>query len=359
MAFALAPALAARPRARARTGVHRRRLVLTCVARDASKDAMRKSQALLAMETCVKTSELGFGEKYEGKVRDTYVDGEYMIAVTTDRQSAFDRHLAYIPFKGAVLNQTSQWWFRETAHIVPNAVVATPDPNVTVMKRCEVFPIEFVVRGYLTGSTSTSLWTHYNKGGRNYCGNALGNGMVKNQKLPKNIVTPTTKEKEHDRPISLEDIVSEGWMKQEDLDYCVAKTLEVFEYAQGVAKTRGLILVDTKYEFGRDAAGTIRLIDEINTPDSSRYWISETYAERHAAGKEPDMIDKEFLRLWFAERCDPYKDKVLPEAPADLVAELSSRYVKLYEMITGETFEVPLPGVDVNQRMRNALKGVL
>jgi len=330
-----------------------------CAAQSPENDAMRKSQAMDAINSCVTKSDLGLGEKYEGKVRDTYVEGEYMIAVTTDRQSAFDRHLAYIPFKGAVLNQTSQWWFKQTEHIVPNAVVATPDPNVTVMKRCEVFPIEFVVRGYLTGSTSTSLWTHYNKGGRNYCGNALADGMVKNQKLPENIVTPTTKEKEHDRPISLEDIVSEGWMKQADLDYCVKKTLEVFEYAQGVAAKRGLILVDTKYEFGRDVDGTIRLIDEINTPDSSRYWLSNSYAERHAAGKEPDMIDKEFLRLWFAERCDPYKDKVLPEAPADLVAELSSRYVKLYEMITGETFEVPPSGVDVNERMRNAVKGVL
>ena len=322
-------------------------------------DALRKSQALEALDACVTASDLGTGTKYEGKVRDTYVTGDTMIAVTTDRQSAFDRHLAYIPFKGAVLNQTSQWWFKQTEHIVPNAVVATPDPNVTVMRRCEVFPIEFVVRGYLTGSTSTSLWTHYKTGGRNYCGNALDDGMVKNQKLPANIVTPTTKEKEHDRPISLEDIVKEGWMKQDDLDYCVAKTLEVFAYAQEVAATRGLILVDTKYEFGRDADGTIRLIDEINTPDSSRYWLSNSYAERHAAGMEPDMIDKEFLRLWFAERCDPYKDETLPEAPADLVAELSSRYVKLYEMITGETFDVPPAGVDVNKRMRDALKGVI
>lgn len=341
-----------------RASSHRGRRARVAVAATPN-DALRRSQAMEAMESCVTSSDLGVGEKYAGKVRDTYVSGDKMIAVTTDRQSAFDRHLAFIPFKGAVLNQTSQWWFRQTADIVPNAVLATPDPNVTVMRRCEVFPIEFVVRGYLTGSTSTSLWTHYKKGGRNYCGNELADGMVKNQKLPMNIVTPTTKEKEHDRPISLEDIVKEGWMKQEDLDYCVAKTLEVFEYAQGIAATRGLILVDTKYEFGRDSDGTIRLIDEINTPDSSRYWLNDSYAERHAAGKEPDMIDKEFLRLWFAERCDPYKDEVLPEAPADLVAELSSRYVKLYEMITGETFEVPPTSVDVNERMRNSLKGVL
>ena len=175
--------------------------------------------------------------------------------------------------------------------------------------------------------------------------------MVKNQKLPKNIVTPTTKEKEHDRPISLADIVSEGWMEKDDLDYCVAKTLEVFEFAQRVAAERGLILVDTKYEFGRDADGVIRLIDEINTPDSSRYWLADSYAERHAAGLEPDMIDKEFLRLWFAERCDPYNDETLPAAPDELVVELSQRYIKLYEMITGETFEVPPLDVDVKSRI--------
>lgn len=214
-----------------------------------------------------------------------------------------------------------------------------------------MFPIEFVVRGYMTGSTSTSLWTHYKQGGRDYCGNVLEDGMVKNQKLPANIITPTTKEKEHDRPISLPDIVGEGWMKQEDLDYCVAKTLEVFAYAQTVAAERGLILVDTKYEFGRDADGVIRLIDEINTPDSSRYWLLDSYAERFAKGDEPNMIDKEFLRLWFAERCDPYKDEVLPAAPPELVVELSQRYIKLYEMITGETFTVPPADVDVDDRI--------
>lgn len=305
------------------------------------------------LNNCVTKSDLGLGEKYEGKVRDTYIDGDRLIAVTTDRQSAFDRHLAYIPFKGQVLNQTSAWWFKNTEHIVPNAWVSSPDPNVTVMRRCDVFPIEFVVRGYMTGSTSTSLWTHYKNGGRNYCGNPLAEGMVKNEKLPKNIVTPTTKEKEHDRPISLEDIVKEGWMTQEDLDYCVEKTLAVFEYGQKVAAERGLILVDTKYEFGRDVQdGSIRLIDEINTPDSSRYWLVDSYEERHAAGQEPEMIDKEFLRLWFAERCDPYNDEVLPEAPADLVTELSQRYITLYELITGESFVPPPENENSIERMR-------
>ena len=320
---------------------------------EAATDGKYHDAAMAARDNCVTSSDLDFGTKYEGKVRDTYVKDNLMLAVTTDRQSAFDRHLASIPFKGAVLNQTSAWWFAQTEDIVPNAWLSSPDPNVTVMRRCEVFPIEFVVRGYMTGSTSTSLWTHYKSGGRNYCGNALDDGMVKNQKLPANIVTPTTKEKEHDRPISLEDIVAEGWMNQEDLDYCVAKTLEVFAFAQKVAAERGLILVDTKYGFGRDSAdGSIRLIDEINTPDSSRYWLLDSYAERHAAGAEPAMIDKEFLRLWFADRCDPYNDETLPEAPPELVAELSQRYIKLYEMITGETFVVPPTDVDAGERIR-------
>ena len=184
--------------------------------------------------------------------------------------------------------------------------------------------------------------------------------MVKNQKLPRNIVTPTTKEKEHDRPISLEDIVSEGWMKQTDLDYCVEKTLAVFEKAQAMAAERGLILGDPKYEFGRDVAdGAIRLVDEINTPDSSRYWLRDSYAERHANGTEPEMIDKEFLRLWFADRCDPYNDADLPAAPDALVAELSQRYIKLYEMITGEAFVPPDPAEDVDERIARNVQRAL
>ena len=321
---------------------------------------MPRAAATAALGNCVTKSNLSVGTKYEGKVRDTYLVDDKMIAVVTDRQSAFDRHLAHIPFKGAVLNQTSAWWFKQTEDVVPNAWLASPDPNVTVMRRCDVFPIEFVVRGYLTGSTSTSLWTHYKDGGRDYCGNALSDGMIKNQKLPGNIVTPTTKEKEHDRPISLEDIVSEGWMNQSDLDYCVEKTLAVFQKAQTMAAERGLILVDTKYEFGRDVAdGAIRLIDEINTPDSSRYWLRDSYAERHANGQEPEMIDKEFLRLWFADRCDPYNDVELPAAPDALVVELSQRYIKLYEMITGEAFRVPDPAEDVDERVARNVQRAL
>ena len=195
----------------------------------------------------------------------------------------------------------------------------------------------------MTGSTSTSIWKNYQNGVRNYCGHTLPEGMKKNQKLWQNLLTPTTKEEDHDRPISAEDIVKEKWMTQEDLDVCAEAALKVFELGQKIAFDHGLILVDTKYEFGRDAeTGEILLIDEVHTPDSSRYWLASSYEERIKEGLEPENIDKEFLRLWFRDQCDPYKDKELPEAPRDLVMELSRRYVTLYEMITWNHFEFPV-----------------
>ena len=296
------------------------------------------------------------GDKRTGKVRDQYDLGDKIALITTDRQSAFDRVLASIPFKGQVLNLTSAWWFEQTKHIIDNQVIDIPDPNVTLAKKCKVFPIEFVVRGYITGSTSTSLWTVYNNGSRDYCGNALEEGLVKNQKLNANMLTPTTKEVDHDRPISPEDIVKEGWMNQEDWDYCSGKALELFSFGQEKAAANGMILVDTKYEMGRDSDGNIVLIDEIHTPDSSRYWIAETYDERMNAGEEPQNIDKEFLRLWFMDNCDPYNDEVLPEAPNELVTELSSRYIYLYETITGGLFPFPDSGKTIGDRIAENLK---
>lgn len=275
-----------------------------------------------------------------GKVRDRYQGGQTLALVTTDRQSGFDRQLARVPFKGAVLNLTSAFWFSKTQHIIPNHLIEVPHPNVSIVKKCKPFPIEFVVRSYMTGSTSTSIWKNYQDGVRNYCGHALPEGMKKNQKLAKNLLTPTTKEEEHDRPISAEDIVKESWMTQQDFDVCATAALQVFALGQELAAERGLILVDTKYEFGRDLeTGEILLIDEVHTPDSSRYWLASTYQQRIAAGKEPDNIDKEFLRLWFRNNCDPYKDETLPEAPRDLVCELARRYITLYEMITWKTFD--------------------
>ena len=297
--------------------------------------------------------------KRTGKVRDQYELEDRLILVTTDRQSAFDRVLASIPFKGQVLNLTSAWWFEQTKDIIPNHVIDIPDPNATLAKKCNVFPIEFVVRGYITGSTSTSLWTVYNNGDREYCGNILPEGLVKNQKLESNMLTPTTKEEHHDRPISPNELVSEGWMTQEDWDYCSQKALELFAFGQQKAMENGIILVDTKYEMGRDVDENIVLIDEIHTPDSSRYWIAETYDERMAAGQEPQNIDKEFLRLWFVDNCDPYNDETLPDAPVELITELSSRYIYLYETITGGLFPFPDAGKLVQQRITKNLNEYL
>jgi phosphoribosylaminoimidazole-succinocarboxamide synthase len=199
----------------------------------------------------------------------------------------------------------------------------------------------------------------YNNGDREYCGNILLEGLVKNQKLDASMLTPTTKEEHHDRPISPDEIVSEGWMTQADWDYCSQRALELFAFGQKKAAENGMILVDTKYEMGRDSDGEIMLIDEIHTPDSSRYWIAKTYDERMTAGQEPQNIDKEFLRLWFVDNCDPYNDEILPEAPEELVTELSSRYIYLYETITGGVFPFPDASKSVSDRINKNLREVL
>ncbi len=280
------------------------------------------------------------GDKKVGKVRDVYISEDKLFLIATDRQSAFDRVLASIPFKGQVLTQTSKWWFEQTKSFCPNSVLDTPDPNVVVQMNLEVMPFEVVVRGYITGSTDTSAWTNYQKGVRDFCGNKLPEGMVKNQRFDTPIITPTTKFEAHDRNLFKNNILTENMCSVEEWEYLSAKALELFAFGQKTASKHGLILVDTKYEFGQDKKGNIYLIDEIHTPDSSRYWLKETYQERIAEGKEPDNIDKEFLRLWFKDNCDPYHDEVLPEAPRDLVVELSIRYIKLSEMITGQVFSV-------------------
>jgi len=304
---------------------------------------MERQLLLDAIPHCLIATDLPLAAKYPGKVRDTYEVGDgRLLLLTTDRQSGFDRLLGAIPFKGQVLNRTSLYWFEQTRGIIGNHVISSPHANALIARKCKVLPIEFVVRGYMTGSTDTSIWTQYQKGVRNYCGHALLEGMKKNEPLSTNIVTPTTKEKEHDRPITAEGIVAEGWLTKEQWDVCSAKTLELFAFGQKLAAERGLILVDTKYEFGVTSDGEILLIDEIHTPDSSRYWLADSYAERLVAGQEPNMIDKEFFRLWFRDRCDPYKDAVLPVPPPELIAELAARYIQLFEKITGTTFEPDL-----------------
>lgn len=274
------------------------------------------------------------------KVRDTYDLGDSLLLITTDRQSAFDRILANIPFKGQVLNQLSAFWFENTLDIVSNHVIKIPDPNVTIGKKCKVYPVEFVMRAYLTGSTDTSAWVQYSQGIRDICGNILPDGMKRNQKFEKPILTPAKKSAAHDESISAAQIVDEGLIDKGTWEYLQKIAFSLFARGTEIAARNGLILVDTKYEFGIDDKGEILLIDEIHTPDSSRYWMKETYESRLAEGKEPENIDKEFLRLWFREHCDPYKDKVLPSAPDDLVIELSHRYIRLFEMITGKEFAV-------------------
>jgi phosphoribosylaminoimidazole-succinocarboxamide synthase len=292
------------------------------------------------MDVLKETNFTNLGEKKRGKVRDIYFQPDKLILVATDRHSSFDRIIAHIPNKGAVLNLSSAFWFRQTAGIVPNHVLALPDPNVTVARRVKPLPVEAVVRGYLTGSTSTSIWTRYQNGERRFGDLVLPEGLAKNTKLPHPIFDPTTKEDAHDRSLSLEELVAEGFIDAPMLERLRLTALALFARGQQVAAQHGLLLVDTKYEFGLDTGGVLTLIDEIHTPDSSRYWKHDSYDARLAQGEEPEYFDKEFLRLWFREHCDPYKDAELPQAPAEMVAELSRRYIGIYEQLTGEKFAV-------------------
>lgn len=312
-----------------------------------------------SIKYCIDDVQLPLDNKYNGKVRDTYDLGKDLLIITTDRQSAFDRLLGHIPFKGQVLNQISLFWFEKTKHIIDNHIVDSPDVNVVITKKCKVLPIEFVVRGYITGSTNTSLWYNYKNGARSYCGHNLPDGLQKNQKLEKNIVTPTTKEEHQDRLITPSQIISEGWLTKQQWDFASQKALELFEYGQKIAKENGLILVDTKYEFGIDENDNIILIDEIHTPDSSRYWICEGYDECFENQQEPYMIDKEFFRLWFRKNCNPYSNQELPQAPTELVVELSSRYIELFERITNQKFIADSDYSKLNDRIINNVKNYM
>jgi phosphoribosylaminoimidazole-succinocarboxamide synthase len=228
-----------------------------------------------------------------------------------------------------------------------------------IAKKCSVFPIEFVVRGYITGTTGTSLWTIYQKGARDYCGITFPEGLCKNQQLEQPVLTPTTKEKEHDRPLSPKEIVAEGWMTQADWDEASQLAMKLYQRGVEIAAEHGLILVDTKYEFGRDLDGRIIVVDEIHTPDSSRYWLANSYADRFAKREEPENIDKEFLRLWFAKQCDPYKDAILPQAPQELIEALAARYTQLFEMITGQAFAFAQQPGPIDKRILRNVAGWL
>lgn len=294
---------------------------------------------------------------YRGKVRENYdlPDGR-RILISTDRLSAFDRAIASIPLKGQVLTQTARYWFEQTADICPNHVLEYPDPNVVVGKRLEILPVEIVVRGYLAGTTGTSILTLYKQGQRKMYGITLPDGLRDNQELPQAIITPTSKAFDggHDEPLSERQIVEGGLLTQEQWDTVSAYALALFARGQKLARERGLILADTKYEFGTDAEGRIFLADEIHTPDSSRYWFAESFAGRFAAGEKPESFDKDFVRNWVVARCDPYKE-ALPPIPQELIDQTSAVYVRAFETITGQPFAYPPKGEDPLPRIRTNL----
>ncbi|WP_342151638.1 phosphoribosylaminoimidazolesuccinocarboxamide synthase [Methylorubrum sp. SB2] len=303
----------------------------------------------------------GLPPRYRGKVRDNYdlPDGR-RILITTDRISAFDRPLAAIPLKGQVLTQTARYWFERTADIVPNHVIAYPDPNVVVGRRLDILPVEIVVRGYLAGTTSTSILTRYRRGERAMYGHTLPEGLRANAQLDRAIITPTTKAADggHDEPLSEAAILEQGLMTPEQWRTVSQAALALFARGQALAAERGLILADTKYEFGTDADGRIVLADEIHTPDSSRYWFAQSYPERLAAGTAPESFDKDYVRNWVAARCDPYRDPI-PAIPPEVVLEAAAVYIRAYETITRDAFVLPDPAEVPVARIRRNLAAYL
>ena len=301
---------------------------------------------------------------YFGKVRDCYdlpTDASHpngrRILIASDRISAFDRILAAIPHKGQILTQIARFWFDRTADILPNHVLSYPDPNVVIGQRLTILPVEVVVRGYLAGSTSTSVLTQYKQGQRAMYGHVLPDGMRDNQILARPIITPTSKafDGDHDAPLTASDILSQGLLTADQWDEVSTAALALFARGQQMAAERGLILVDTKYEFGTDQNGKVLIADEIHTPDSSRYWIASGYEAAFERGTRPPSFDKDVIRSWVAARCDPYHDP-LPEIPAEMIAATSAVYVQAYEAITGQTFAPDLSGDAVLDRVRTALQ---
>lgn len=292
-----------------------------------------------------------------GKVRDSYdlPDGRRII-ITTDRQSAFDQVLAAVPFKGQVLNGTARFWFDVTEDIVPNHIISHPDPNVMIVRRLRMLPVEVVVRDYLTGTTSTSIWPKYRDGERHMYGLRFPDGLRKNEKLPETIVTPTTKAAvgTHDEPVTPQEIVSRSLLSSEQWAEVREVALSLFARGREVALQQNLILVDTKYEFGYDDAGTLILADEVHTPDSSRYWRLETYKDKFMSEEDPETLDKDFLRRWIVERCDPYRD-VIPDIPKETLIDFSARYISLYETVTGNIFTPAQTTMPFSERIWHCL----
>jgi phosphoribosylaminoimidazole-succinocarboxamide synthase len=302
----------------------------------------------------------GLPNYYRGKVRENYdlPDGRRVL-IATDRLSAFDRILCVIPFKGEVLTRTARYWFEATGDLCRNHALAYPDPNVVVARRLDILPVEMVVRGYLAGTTGTSVLTLYKAGQRAMYGLHLPDGMRDNEVLPAPILTPTSKEFHggHDAPLSPAEIIGQKLLTEAQWDELSALSLALFARGQAMAAERGLILADTKYEFGTDAEGRIVLADEIHTPDSSRYWRASSYAARFAAGDRPESFDKDFIRAWVAARCDPYRDAI-PPIPEDLILGAAAVYIEAFETITGQMFALPDAAEDVLARVRRNLLGI-
>jgi phosphoribosylaminoimidazole-succinocarboxamide synthase len=303
--------------------------------------------------TLDRTDLQGLGTREEGKVRDNYVADKRRFIVVTDRVSCFDRVVGTLPFKGQVLNQLASYWFETTAAIAPNHLIEVPDPNVSVVRECRPLPVEFVYRGYLTGSTSTSIWTAYANGDRSYCGHRLPDGLRRHEQLPEPLLTPTTKAPmgEHDELTSREEILARGTLSEALYDEAARITAALFAEGQRQVERRGLILVDTKYELGLDENDRVVVIDEIHTPDSSRYWYRDRYERAMSEGRDPEALDKEYVRRWLGEQ--GYRGEgAIPEIPIDVRCEAARRYIEAYEQITGRAFEpdteAPLPRIRRN-----------
>jgi phosphoribosylaminoimidazole-succinocarboxamide synthase len=303
------------------------------------------------------------GPKHEGKVRDSYVTNGTRFIVATDRISVFDFNVGHVPFKGQVLTQMAQFWFENTKDIISNHILSIPDPNVTVSKQCRALPVEMVVRGYITGVTTTAMWYQYSRGVRTFCGHELPDGLKKNQRLPTPLITPSTKETRkgvHDRSVSAEALIKEVSLDADLYQKIETAALALFQRGTEISARAGYILVDTKYEFGLDEDDNLVLIDEIHTPDSSRFWAADTYEERLSDGQDMDYYDKEHVRLWLAARG---LDKFGQEAersniPNTLFAETSLRFVKVYEEITGRKFEYAIgdPSARIEQSLHQYLE---
>jgi len=316
-----------------------------------SRDQLRE-----LLPSALDQTSLPLANKSTGKVRDWYdlADGQRLI-ITTDRLSAFDRILATVPYKGQVLNQLSAWWFEQTQDMIPNHIVSLPDPNAAVVQVAAPFPVEVIVRGYITGVTTTALWYRYTQGERNIYGYEFPEGLRKNQALPQPIITPTTKGgiTGHDERLTCAEVIENGLLDQQTWDQVQSVALAIFRRGQEVARKAGIILVDTKYEFGCAADGSVVLIDEVHTPDSSRFWKADTYERRFAAGEDPENFDKEFVRLAYAKK--GYRgDGEIPSVPDELWVSASERYMQIYEMLTGKAF---LPGAyPIQERLLENLR---